>query len=70
MRVELTDMIVLQGCPYMLLPDCSIPLIVLLAGLARLVTRAVEPQVVTGHHLLASLVIILVTVLLVITTIL
>ena len=52
-------MIVLQGCPYMLLPDCSIPLIVLLVALSKLVTRAVEPQVVTGRHLLAVLAIIL-----------
>ena len=43
----------------MLLPDCSIPLIVLLAALSKLVNRAVEPQVVTGQHLLATLALIL-----------
>jgi len=43
----------------MLLPDCSIPLIVLLVALSKLVTRALEPQVVTGRHLLAALSILL-----------
>ena len=48
-------MLDLQGSPYLLLPDCSLPLVVLLVGLARLVARALQPQVVTPHHLLAAL---------------
>ena len=43
----------------MLLPDCSIPLIVMMAALSKLVTRAMEPQVVTGQHLMATLALIL-----------
>ena len=41
--------------PYMLQPYCSPPLLLLLVGLARLVARALQPQVVTWHHLLAAL---------------
>jgi len=52
-------MAVNKGCPYILLPDCSIPLIVILVALSKLVTRALEPQVVTGRHLLAALSILL-----------
>ena len=54
-RLQYPYFTVLQGSPYLLLPDCSIPLIVLQAGLSRLVARTVGPPVVTGTHLLASL---------------
>ena len=45
----------LKDVPYMLIPDYSIPLILLLVTLSKLVERTVGPQVVTGHHQLAAL---------------
>jgi len=46
---------VMKDVPYMLIPDYSLPLIILFVMLSKLVVRTVQPQVVTGNHLLASL---------------
>ena len=46
---------VMKNVPYMLIPDYSIPLIILLVALSKLVNKSVGPRVVTGHHLLATL---------------
>ena len=43
----------IKDVPYVLIPDYSLPLLILMVALSRLVDRAAGPTVVTRYHLLA-----------------
>lgn len=49
---------VMKDVPFMLIPDYSLPLLIVLVTLSKLVFKATGPQVVTGNHLLAALLLI------------
>jgi len=46
---------ILKGFPYIMMPDYNLPMVYLMAAVAKLTNRVLAPQVVMPHHLVAGL---------------